>query len=392
MPAASLPPDLIYLDNAATSFPKPAAVGERMAAFLGTEAGNPGRSGHRLAVAAASVVSDTRRRAARLLGARNADQIVFTAGATDALNTALWGFLRPGDRVVTTTMEHNSVARPLRALEDVGVVIVRVACAPDGSLDPADVERALREAPTRLVAILHASNVTGTLLPVADVVGMAHAVGSAVLIDAAQTAGAIPIDVMALGVDLLAAPGHKGLLGPTGTGVLYVAPGVSLRPLRQGGTGTRSEDERQPEEMPDGLEAGTVNTVGIAGLGAALGVIADRGVPAIRAHEVELTERLLAGLGEIRGVTCYGPRDSAERVGVVSINVAGWEPVDLAAALDSSFGIAVRPGLHCAPAAHRTIGTFPRGTLRLSPGPFTAPSEIDRAVEAIGLVAAAARQ
>ena len=382
-------PDLIYLDNAATSFPKPPAVGIRMAQFLATEAGNPGRSGHRLSVAAASVVDDTRRRLATLLGAAHPERLVFTANGTDALNMALWGFLAPGDRVVTTSMEHNSVARPLRALEDTGVRVVRVPCARDGSLDPADLERELRAAPTKLVAMLHASNVTGTLMPVSDVVGIAHAAGAAVLLDAAQTAGAHPIDVTALGVDLLAAPGHKGLLGPTGTGVLYVAPTVTLRPVRQGGTGTRSEDERQPLDMPDALEAGTVNTVGIAGLGASLEALTARGVSTVQAQEALLTDRLAAGLAEISGVRIHGPLDGTRRVGVVSITVDGWEPVDLAAALDSSFGIAVRPGLHCAPAAHRTIGTFPLGTVRLSPGFFTTDQEIDRAVEAIGLLAAA---
>jgi cysteine desulfurase / selenocysteine lyase len=381
MPASSTG-ELVYLDNAATSFPKAPGVGARMAAFVDAEAGNPGRSGHRLALAAGAVVEDTRGRLARLLGVPDPARLAFTSSATDALNLALWGSLRPGDRVVTSSVEHNAVARPLRALADTGVEVVTVPASPDGSVDPGDLERALRR-PTRLVALVHASNVTGTILPVAELTAVAHAAGASFLLDAAQTAGSIPIDASALGVDLLALPGHKGLLGPTGTGALYVAPGCSVRPLRQGGTGTRSEDDRQPAELPEALEAGTQNTVGLAGLGAALRYLEERGVGAIADHERGCVRGLLDGLAGIPGITVYGVTDEARRASVVSLTVAGWEPADLAAVLDSSFAIASRAGLHCAPAAHRSLGTFPSGTLRLSPGPFTTGHEIDRAIEAL---------
>lgn len=374
---------MIYLDNAATSFPKPPAVTESIVDFLAHSAGNPGRSGHVLALAAQTVVAATRRQLASLFGVPDPSRIVFALNATDALNTALWGLLRPGDRVVTTSIEHNAVARPLHALAERGVEVTRVACAPDGTLDLDDLDRALRSGPVRLVAMCHASNVVGTILPAREAAKLAHGQGALFLLDAAQTAGVLPIDAREMGIDLLAVPGHKGLLGPTGTGGLYVAPGVRLSPLRQGGTGTRSEEERQPEELPEAFEAGTLNTVGIAGLGAALRYLGDRGQQAIRAHEVALTTRLIDGLREVPGVRVHGTGNPALQVGVVSLSVEGWEPVDFAAVLDSSFGIAVRSGLHCAPLAHRTLGTFPRGTVRLSPGCFTTDDDVDQALAAV---------
>ncbi|HET7825017.1 MAG TPA: aminotransferase class V-fold PLP-dependent enzyme, partial [Anaeromyxobacter sp.] len=259
-----------------------------------------------------------------------------------------------------------------------------------GALDPADLERALAAGPTRLVAMVHASNVAGTILPVAEAARLAHARGALLLVDAAQTAGALPIDVAALGADLLAFPGHKALLGPTGTGGLWIAPGVKVAPLRQGGTGIHSEEEHQPEELPEGLEAGTLNTVGIAGLGAAVRYLAARGVAQVRAREAALTARLLAELAELPHVRIHGPRDPSRQVGTVSITIDGWEAVDAAAVLDSSFGIAVRAGLHCAPAAHRTLGTFPAGTVRLSVGCFTTEEHVDRAVSAVRALMASA--
>jgi cysteine desulfurase family protein len=378
---------VIYLDNAATSFPKPPVVAEAISDFLTNRAGNPGRSGHALALAAQRVVSDTRRLLADLFGAPEPSRVVFALNTTDALNTALWGLLRPGDRVVTTSVEHNAVARPLTALAEMGVLVTRVPCAPDASLDLDDLLAALRAAPTRLVAMTHASNVTGTILPVPEAASLAHEHGALFVLDAAQTAGVLPIDVVGMGIDLLAFPGHKGLLGPTGTGGLYVSQGVRLRPLRQGGTGTRSEEERQPEELPEGLEAGTVNTVGIAGLGAALRHLTGLGVERVRQHESKLTARLLTGLREIPGLRIHGLADPSRQVATVSVTLADWEPVDLGAVLDSSFGIAVRPGLHCAPLAHRTIGTYPQGTVRLSPGPFTTEAEIDQALAALRALA-----
>ncbi|HSW41060.1 MAG TPA: aminotransferase class V-fold PLP-dependent enzyme [Patescibacteria group bacterium] len=381
---------MIYLDNAATSFPKPPAVAAEIVDFLERSAGNPGRSGHALAVAAQAVVAATRAQLAGLFGVPDPARVVFAANATDALNVALWGLLRPGDRVVTTSLEHNAVARPLHALAGRGVGVTRVACAPDGTLDLADLDRALRSGPVRLVAMCHASNVSGTILPAREAAQLAHEHGALFLLDAAQTAGVLPIDVREMGLDLLAFPGHKALLGPTGTGGLYVAPGVRLSPLRQGGTGTRSEEEEQPEELPEALEAGTLNTVGIAGLGAAVRYLRQQGQEAIRAHEVALTARLMDGLVRIPGLRIHGTGDPTRQVATVSLSLEGWEPVDVAAVLDSSFGIAVRSGLHCAPLAHRTLGTFPRGTVRLSPGCFSTDDDVDQALAALRKLAGSA--
>ena len=381
---------MIYLDNAATSFPKPPAVAESIVDFLEHSAGNPGRSGHALAIAAQTVVASTRSQLAALFRVPDPARIVFALNATDALNMALWGLLRPGDRVVTTSIEHNAVARPLHAMAERGIEVTRVACAPDGTLDLDDLDRALRSGPVRLVVMCHASNVVGTILPAHEAAQRAHEHGALFLLDAAQTAGVLPIDVPEMGLDLLAFPGHKALLGPTGTGGLYVAPGVRLSPLRQGGTGTRSEEERQPEELPAALESGTVNTVGIAGLGAALRYLQQRGQRAIRAHEVALTARLIDGLMDIPGLRIHGTGDPARQVATVSLSLEGWEPVDVAAVLDSSFGIAVRSGLHCAPQAHRTLGTYPRGTVRLSPGCFTTDDDVDQALAALGKLAGSA--
>jgi selenocysteine lyase/cysteine desulfurase len=250
-------------------------------------------------------------------------------------------------------------------------------------VDLDDLDRELRAAPTRLVVMTHASNVCGTILPITAAAELAHRHGALILVDAAQTAGVLPIDVAGQAIDLLAFPGHKGLLGPTGTGGLYVADGVRLTPMRQGGTGSNSERLSQPEEMPELLESGTVNTVGLAGLGASLRVLQQTGIEAVRARESALCARLLAGLQEIDGMTVHGLLEPADRVAVVSITLRGWEPVDVSAALDSAFGIAVRAGLHCAPLAHRTLGTFPQGTVRLAPGYSTTEHEIDLTLAAL---------
>lgn len=381
---------MLYLDNAATSFPKPPEVAAAIADFLTHSAGNPGRSGHQLSLAANGVVSETRRVLAGLLGVRDPDRIAFTANATDALNTALFGVLRPGDRVVTTGMEHNAAARPLHALAARGIEVVALEGSANGKPDLSDLKEALAAAPTRLVVMTHASNVTGGIFPVAEATRIAHRHGALTLVDAAQTSGVIPLDVADLGVDLLAVTGHKGLLGPTGTGALYVDERLTLSPSRMGGTGSHSERLDQPSDMPDALEAGTLNTAGIAGLGASLRALVKLGVEDVRRHESELTSALVAGLQEIDGVVVHGATDPDSRVAVVSITVAGWEPTEFAAALDASFGIAVRAGLHCAPRAHQSIGTYPAGTIRFSPGYTTTTDDIANAVLAVRGLAAAA--
>lgn len=373
---------MIYLDNAATSFPKPEVVYQTMDRFLREAGANPGRSGHRLAVAAAAVVAQTRRQLARFFNAPAPERVVFTANATDALNLALKGVLGPGDHAVTTSMEHNSVARPLRKLEAAGVAVTFLSASREGLVSVQALSAALTPA-TRLVAITHASNVTGTLQPVAEAGRLCRERGVLLLVDAAQTAGVYPIDVAAMGIDLLAFPGHKALLGPPGTGGLVVSESVSLETLREGGTGSESESDQQPELMPDRLEVGTLNTVGIAGLGAGIRFIEGTGRERIREHEQKLVQRLLRGLASVPGLVLYGPGPSRERASVVSFNLEGWDSQDAAAVLDATFDIQCRAGLHCAPLAHRTIGTFPVGTVRFSPGFFNTEAEIDAAVDAV---------
>ncbi len=374
-----------YFDNAATTFPKPESVYRAMDHFFRNGAGNPGRGAHRLSLAASQVVDETRALLAQLFHAPDPNRIIFAGNTTDALNMALHGTLQAGDHVVTTTMEHNAVVRPLRALEKQGVGVTRVRCAPDGSLAPEQIWSALRPE-TRLVVMIHASNVTGTILPVEAIGARVHERGALFVVDAAQTAGVLPIDVQAMHIDLLAFPGHKGLFGPPGTGGLVIGEHVKLRPIRQGGTGTRSEEEEQPTMLPEGFETGTLNSVGIAGLGAGVRFILEQGTERIRAHETRLVQILLDGLRTIPGLTIYG-RTDASPVGVVSIRLEHWEPMDVGVALDQEFDIAVRTGLHCAPLAHRTIGTFPTGTVRLAPGFFTTVQEVERVIEALRCLA-----
>jgi cysteine desulfurase/selenocysteine lyase len=371
----------MYFDNAATSYPKPDSVYETLDTFLRTAGANPGRSGHRMAVAADRAIAGARQRLARLINAPDPRRIIWTSNCTGALNLALKGFLAADDHVVTTQLEHNSVRRPLRALELQGVGVTRVDC-PGGALEPAAVIEALRPE-TRLVALVHASNVTGAVLPVGEIAAECRKRGVRVLLDAAQTAGAYPLDVRDLGVDMVAMPGHKSLLGPPGTGALYVGAEIELRPLMEGGTGTDSDLDAQPDRLPDRLEAGTLNTVGIAGLGAAVEWIEATGVETIRRHESALLQVIWEGVAGIPGVTLYGPLPGAGRVGVLSFNLGGWEPTDLAAVLDEHFDVQCRAGLHCAPGAHQAIGTFPSGTVRLSPGYFNTTAEAESVVAAV---------
>ena len=329
---------------------------------------------------------------ARIIGVADPRRIIFASNTTDALNLAIKGVLRPGDHAVTTEMEHNSVRRPLRALRDQGVSVSSVAADAEGFTSPESFLAALRPE-TRLVVLTHASNVNGAVQPVAEIAAAVRAHSDAfILVDAAQTLGALPFTMEELDADLLAFPGHKGLMGPPGTGGLVIGPRVGpddLRTVREGGTGGNSEEDVQPAELPARYEAGTVNTVGIAALGAAADVVLELGVPAIRAHEAGLVDRLVEGLGEIPGVYLLAPRDPERRAAVVSFLIEGWEPVDIGAALDSSFGIACRTGLHCAPDACKTLGAFPGGTVRFSPGYYTTEAEIDLALEAVEQLARA---
>lgn len=386
-------PRRIYLDNAATTFPKPEAVHQAVEHYSRQLGAAVGRGAYREAMEVGDLVDHARAAVAQLFGAEAPERIIWTFNGTDSLNLAIKGLVRPGDHVVTTVMEHNSVLRPLRRLEEHGgVQVTRVPCDALGRVDPADVQAALR-ANTRLVAVVHASNVTGTLQPVREIALAARERGVYSLVDAAQSAGHLPIDLRQLPVDLLACPGHKGLLGPLGTGVLYVRPGVEdqLESLKEGGTGSSSEDDHQPSFLPDKYEPGNHNAPGILGVGAGVAYLLDRGLADLRQHEQELTARLLAGLAEIPSVRIYGPVNPDERLGVVGITMAGYAPHELAAILDEQYRIQVRSGLHCAPRAHEALGTLSEGgTVRFSLGVFNTVEEIDTTLAAVREIAEAA--
>lgn len=372
----------IYLDNAATSFPKPEQVYQAVNHALREVGASPGRGGHRRSLEAGRIMFLAREAVARLFSIPDSSRIIFTHSATGALNLALHGTLLAGDHVITTSMEHNSLLRPLYALRREGVEVTVVPAGPDGIVDPEQIRRAVRPA-TRMLAVGHVSNVCGSIQPIAEIAAICRAAGALFLVDAAQSAGYIEIDAVSTGIDLLAAPGHKGLLAPPGTGLLYVAPGVALRPTIEGGTGTSSTSEEQPLTMPDGFEAGTHNLPGIEGLKAGVEFILERGIDAIYRHEQSLIIEAEQLLSRIPGVTVYGPKDPGLRASVLSFNVAGIDASLLAAQLDHDFDIAVRAGLHCAPQAHRTLGTLPEGTLRISPGWSSTREEIAFFSEAV---------
>lgn len=377
-------PDITYLDNAASSWPKPECVIRSVERVLRDAAANPGRSGHRLSIAAARVIADARSETAGLFGIDDPLRIVFTRNATEALNIVIAGMLSPGDHVVTSGMEHNSIMRPLRAKEKEGVDLSVVTCSLTGELDPKEVRKALRK-DTRLVVMNGASNVSGTIMPVSEVGRIAHEHGIPLCVDAAQAAGCLPIDVSEMNIDLLAFTGHKALYGPQGTGGLYVAPGLEERipPLMMGGTGSASEHEEQPLFMPDKFEAGTPNTAGIAGLLAGVRFVMEKGVDVIRAREMELAARLMEGLSAIPGVRVYGPAEPGKRIALVPFTIHGMETSEVALRLDEEYGIMVRSGLHCAPSAHRTIGTLPGGVVRASLGIFNTDEDIRNILHAV---------
>jgi cysteine desulfurase family protein len=379
---------MIYLDNAATSFPKPESVYQAMDRFARNSLGNPGRSGHALAQASENVLEDCRHRLNQLLGGASVDRWAFTLNCTDALNMAIKGSLREGDHVITTDLEHNSVSRPLVALEKAGIITLsRVAASPEGTIDP-DAIRAAFTPRTRLVAITHASNVLGTVQPLEAIAPLVREREALLLLDAAQTAGVLPIHAEKMLIDLLAVPGHKSLMGPTGTGALYVGPRATLKPWREGGTGGDSFSETQPTKYPFFLEGGTPNVVGLVGLCAGIDWVTKEGLDKIHAHEMALAVQLWEGLDEL-GYRVLGHREVHRRVATVSFVSESMPAPDLGMVLDSSFQIAIRPGYHCAPYVHVAQGTRASGdgAVRVSPGPFNTSAHVDAILDALKQVA-----
>jgi cysteine desulfurase family protein len=377
---------MIYLDNAATSFPKPESVYQALDQFARQSLANPGRAGHKMALAAERALDDCRHLLNVLFHGEEPERFAFALNCTDALNMAFKGVLQDGDHVVTTDLEHNSVSRPLRRMElDGRITLTRLRADGGGTIDPDDVRRAITPK-TRLVALTHASNVLGTVQPVAEVGALVRERGPLFLVDAAQTAGVVPIDVQAMHIDLLAFPGHKSLLGPTGTGALYAGPRTSVRAWREGGTGGDSSSETQPRELPYFLEGGTPNVLGVAGLAAGIQWVQEHGIDQTRAREAGLCERLWRRLDEVGGFEVFGHRDMTRRVGTLSFRSEALPAAELGGILDQAFDIAIRPGLHCAPYIHRALGTHPEGAVRVSPGPFNTEADIDTLARALAEV------
>ncbi len=378
----------IYFDNAATSWPKPPEMIDAINRYNETIGGNPGRSGHHLSVEAARIIFETRELTAQLFNIDDPFQLIFTRNATEALNQVIFGMMLNDHHVITSGMEHNSVMRPLRYLEQHGLKVTVVPCYQDGSIDPREIEKSICSH-TKMIIMTHASNVTGTIMPVKEVGHVAASHGIPFCVDSAQSAGAIPIDVEDMNISLLAFTGHKSLYGPQGTGGLYIKKGLEkdLVPNMMGGTGSRSEFEIQPDFMPDRFESGTPNTIGLAGLGAAARFILNRGIDAIRSTELTLTTMFLDKAGDIPGVRLYGPRKADRCTPVVSFTIDGISPSEVSQILDEKFSILSRPGLHCAPAAHHSINTLPGGTVRFSFGHFNTTDEISYAIDAIKEIA-----
>ncbi|MEE0374151.1 MAG: aminotransferase class V-fold PLP-dependent enzyme [Collinsella sp.] len=374
---------MIYLDNAATTMRKPQTVIDAVTQAM-CSLGNAGRGATSGALDAARTIHGCRAKLARLLGCPRADHVCFTPNSTAALNTVINGVVRPGDRVVTTVLEHNSVLRPLKRLAvERGVTVEHAGCDANGVLDYDELEQLVTPG-TRAVVVTHASNVTGNAIDIARVAAMAHVAGALVIVDASQSAGTAKIDMDTMGLDVVCFTGHKGLMGPQGTGGLAVAEGIDVAPWAMGGTGVHSFDALQPLEWPTRLEAGTLNGHGIAGLSAGLDFIeAQGGIEAIAAHERALADRFLAGVRKIPGIKLYGAFDQPTRSAIVSLNVADIDSAEISDALMQGWGIATRPGAHCAPLMHRALGTERQGVVRFSFGYFNTAEEVDTAIDAL---------
>ena len=377
----------IYLDNASTSFPKAPKVGKAMAYYIEQVGVNVSRGGYQDAYSAEQMVLDTRERLAKLFCVPDCKNIVFTQNITYAMNFLIKGLFRPGDHVLTSSMEHNAVMRPLRQMEEQGVAFSRVPCNEKGELEIGMLEGMIKPN-TRAIVMTHASNVCGTLLPIQQVGMIAKRHNLLFLVDAAQSAGAFPIDVEAMNIDALGFTGHKSLLGPQGIGGFYVSDALSesLTPLVSGGTGSISDKEEVPKFLPDRFEPGTMNLPGIYGLNAALRYLEENGIADIRAYELKLTKLLLEGFCEIGQARVLGRRDIVGRAPVVSLDFPEYDNAEIAYLLEEQFGIQTRVGLHCAPNAHKTLGTFPQGTVRFSIGHANTIQDIETAVQAVKTV------
>ena len=376
---------LIYLDNAATTLHKPPQVAEAVKQAILT-AGHAARGAHGASMQASRTVFETRQKLARLLGCPRTDHVVFTANSTMALNIAISGLLGPGDHVLSTDLEHNSVLRPLYALQDQGMGLNFVRANRQGNIRYEDFAPLFRPN-TRAVVCTHASNLTGNMLDIARIAEIAHAHGALLIVDASQTAGTVPIDMTALGVDVLCFTGHKGLMGPQGTGGLCIRPGVEIRPLLRGGSGIHSFDRHQPEAYPTRLEAGTLNSHGIAGLDAAVDYLLEVGVEAIHQKEQALMRRFYECVRHIDGVTVYGDFSPSQRAAIVALNIRDYDSAEIADVLSADYGIATRPGAHCAPRMHEALGTVQQGAVRFSFSVFNTEEEIDAAIAAVAELA-----
>lgn len=379
---------IIYLDHAATSWPKPPEVLEAMKQAMESAAANPGRGSHRMAVNASRVLYQTRRTLATLFKVNNPNDIALTGNTTEALNLAIKGYLAEGDHVIATMIEHNSVRRPLEYLKRTrGIQVDYISVDEYGQIDLKEVERSFNKR-TKLVVCSHSSNLLGSILPVKEIGELAVRYGAVLLVDAAQSAGMLSIDVDDMNIGMLAFPGHKGLMGPQGTGGLYISPNLDLEPLMHGGTGSQSEAIEQPTVRPDRYEAGTPNTIGYAGLQAAVEKVLELKTDNIYCHEWELTQRMIEGLSSIRGIKILGPKLGQPRTGIVSFVVEERDASELAFKLDREYGIAVRAGFHCTPLAHMAVGTENTGAVRASVGVWTSKEDVDLMVEAMAKIQA----
>lgn len=374
---------MVYLDNAATSFPKPECVYREMDRCMREYCANPGRGGHVLSVKAGMAVTDTREKVSRLFNIREPMQLSFTKNATEALNMAIKGVATPGCHVITTAMEHNSVMRPLKVLErDMGLELSIIKGNELGEVDPDSFKNELKSNTALIISTL-SSNVNGVIMPIGEIGRIAREAGVLFLVDASQGAGSIDLDVERQNIDLLAFPGHKGLLGPQGTGCFYVREGLKLRPLMEGGTGSNSEYPYQPEIMPDLLESGTLNTPGIIGLGAGASYVANQGINETGKYKHRLIQLLHEGFKNISGLVFYSVPDKTRNSGIAAINLADLDSTELSYILDREYGICTRAGLHCSPGAHRRLGTEIRGTVRFSVGCLNTEDEIMYTIKAV---------